>query len=59
LFAANITVLCTQWVYVRGLSLALGETDIFVDIWLQISWYQNKELPMAIMSQFEHITLMA
>jgi hypothetical protein len=36
-FAAIIKPLHTQWVYERALSLALGDTDIFVDNWLLIS----------------------
>jgi hypothetical protein len=36
-FAAIIKPLRTRWVYERALSLALGDTNLFVDDWLAIS----------------------
>jgi len=45
-----------RWVYARALSLAFGDTNLFVDNRLQISSYQYKESPIAIVSHYEHIT---
>jgi hypothetical protein len=57
-FAAIIKLLRTRWVYERALSLALGDTNILVDNWLQISSYSYDESPIAIVSQYELVTLM-
>jgi hypothetical protein len=56
-FAAIIKLLCTQWVYERALSLALGETNLFVDDWLQIRSYLYEVLPIEIVSQDELVYL--
>jgi hypothetical protein len=38
-FAVIVTLLCTQWVYDRAVSLALGDKNRIVDNSLQISSY--------------------
>jgi len=58
LFAATIKPLHTQWVYERALSLALSDTNLFIDIWLQISSYSYEVSQIAIVLQYERITLM-
>jgi len=58
LFATIVTLLCPRWVYGRALSLALGDTNLFIDNWLQISSYPFELPPIAILSQRERITLM-
>jgi len=57
-FAMIDILLHTWWVYKRALSLALCNMNLFVDNWLQISSYPFELLPIAIVSQNEHITLM-
>ena len=57
-FAAIIKPLRTQWVHARALSLALGDTNIIVDNWLQISSYSYEVLPIPIVSQYKLITFM-
>jgi len=57
-FAAIIKLLCTWWVYERALSLALGDTNRFVDNWLQISSYSYEVSPIAIVLHSELNTLM-
>jgi len=57
-FAAIIKPIRTRWVQERELSLALGETKLFVDNWLQINVYSYEVSPIAIVSQYELITLM-
>jgi len=57
-FAAIVKPLRTWWVYERALSLALGDTNLFVDNWLQTSSYLYEVSPIAIVSQYMHITLM-
>jgi hypothetical protein len=57
-FAAIITRLHTWWVYEKALSLALGDMNLFIDNWLQISSYLYKVSPIVIVSQYELITLM-
>jgi hypothetical protein len=58
LFAAMIKPLRTRWVYESALSLALGDTNLFVENWLRISLYSYEVSPIAIVSQYELITLM-
>jgi len=57
-FAAFIKPLRTRWVYERALSLALGDVNLLVDNWLQISSHSYEVSPIAIVSQYELITLM-
>jgi hypothetical protein len=57
-FAAIIIALRTRWLCERALSLALGDMNLFVDNWLQISTYSYKVSPIAIVLQYELITLM-
>jgi hypothetical protein len=38
-FAVIVTLLCTQSVYDRAVSLALGDKNRIVDNWLEISSY--------------------
>jgi len=57
-FAAIIKPLRTWWVYERVLSLDLGDTNLLVDNWLQISSYSYEVSPIAIVSQYKFITLM-
>jgi hypothetical protein len=57
-FASIIKQLCTQWVDKRALSLVLGDMNPFVEKWLQISSYTNEVSPIAIVSQYQHITLL-
>jgi len=56
--AAIVKPSCTRWVYVRALSLVLGDRTLFAVNWLQISSYSYKVSPIAIMSQCKHNTLM-
>jgi len=57
-FAAIVNPLHTRWVYESALSLGLGERNLFVDNWVQISSYPFSVSWIAIVSQYEHITLM-
>jgi len=57
-FAPIVKPLRTRWVYERALSLALGDTNLLVDNWLQTSSYPYGVSPIAIVSQYEHITWM-
>jgi hypothetical protein len=57
LFATIIKPLSTRWVYERALSLALGDTNLFVDNKLDISMYSYEISVIAIMSHFELNTL--
>jgi len=43
---------------VRAVSLALGNSKLLVDNWFQISSDPCDVLPIALMLQYEHITLM-
>jgi hypothetical protein len=56
LVAAIVEPLCTQWVYERAHSLALGDMNLCVDNWLQISSYVYKVLPIAIVLLYKHIS---
>jgi len=58
LFATIIKPLCTRWVYERALSLALSNTNVFVDKGLLLTSYLYEVSPIAIVSQYEHIFLM-
>jgi hypothetical protein len=51
LFAAIVELLHAWWVYEKGVSLAVGDRNQFVDIWLQISLYSYEILPIAIVLQ--------
>jgi len=57
-FAVIVTLLCSQWVYDRAVSLALGDKNRIVDNWLEINSYWFKVLPLARVSQYENITLL-
>jgi hypothetical protein len=57
-FATIIKQLHTRWVYKRALSLAFGDTNLFVDNCLRISSFSYKVLPIAIVSHSELNTLM-
>jgi hypothetical protein len=57
-FAVIVTLLCTQWVYGRAVSLALGDKNRIVENWLEISSYSFKLLSLARVSQYEKITLL-
>jgi len=56
LFAIIVKLLRTQWVYKRALLLAVGDTNLFVDNWLQISSYPHNVSPIATVSHYKHIT---
>ena len=58
MFAAIVEALCARWIYEMALALALSDTNPLDDNWLEISLYPYKVSPIAIMSQYEHITLM-
>ena len=38
--------------------MAVDDTNLFINNWLQISSYPYKMLPITIVSQYEHITFM-
>jgi len=57
-FAAIVKLSRTRWLYERALPLTLGDTTLFVDNWLQISSYPYEVSPIAIVSQYKHITMM-
>jgi hypothetical protein len=57
-FATIIRPLRTRLVYERVLRLALGDTNLLVDNWLQISSYSYEVSPIAIVSHCELNTLM-
>jgi len=57
-FAEIIKPLYIRWVYKRALSLPFGDMHLCVDNWLQISSYSYMVLPIAMVLQYELITLM-
>ena len=57
-FVAIIETLHKRWVYKLPLSQVLGDMNLYIDNWIQISLYSYQVLAIEIMSQYEHITLM-
>jgi hypothetical protein len=49
--------LCTQRVYERAHSLALGDMNLCVDNWLQVRSYVYKVSPIAIVLLYKHSSL--
>jgi hypothetical protein len=58
MFTMIVKPLRTWWVYESALSLALRDTNIFVDNWLQISLYLYNVSPIVIVLQYKYSTLM-